>query len=522
MLKIVNSEDELTAARILELLDPNTPWNRSLWTLSLSLTLKEILEASAASREGILHEKAVERLGSVAAKLAGTDPGATNEERRLLTEALRHAPRFQGIAYHQICDVEARICADYLPRWSEALAIQQPERAARSIASYLMDLDFSGKFLHDWWTEKMVDNPTLFSLEEICQEAHSDLALRRVRSYDVLVAFRTAPKSPAGYPLGWLSAKELSHWLKERLFGVSDVRACGGLILRIKAKDPITAALAAGDQLEQYIARAVIATGAAPKPWPTTWVCGDSEKIEVPLTPSTRGVRVKVLFRENLIFSPSESSVDAALELLAHLETSSPSAAIAGGWAAIEALLADPGKERAEAAENLAWLVAGSFPRAELTALSYKAEKASPRILALLKGYKENRERASVIAEAIARGDALDLTNPSDRAGLRRMQKILLAPTKSLTDIQSHVAAVFHRLYRQRNLLLHGGKTNGVALRGSLRTAAKLVGAGMDRIAHGWYVNNQLRPLELAARAKTAIALLPSSSPSACVEILGG
>jgi hypothetical protein len=40
------------------------------------------------------------------------------------------------------------------------------------------------------------------------------------------------------------------------------------------------------------------------------------------------------------------------------------------------------------------------------------------------------------------------------------------------------------RLYRQRNLVLHWGRMNAVGLRAALRTAAPLVGAGMDRIAH--------------------------------------
>ena len=67
--------------------------------------------------------------------------------------------------------------------------------------------------------------------------------------------------------------------------------------------------------------------------------------------------------------------------------------------------------------------------------------------------------------------------------------------------------------YRQRNLILHGGMT------GSLRSVSKLVGAGMDQIAHGLYVN-RLKPMELVARANIAIALADTKPPEHCAELL--
>ena len=237
-----------------------------------------------------------------------------------------------------------------------------------------------------------------------------------------------------------------------------------------------------------------------------------------PYGPRPRGVRVKALYREDQLFNESDSTVDAAVELLAHLESSSASAAIAGGWAAIEALLAEP-NNRSGAADSLASIVACSFPRAELTVLSYVAERTCPDLQAELRACTENRDRAFVIARAIAGGHTLNLARHSDRAAHLRMEKLLNSPSKVLSDLQAHVADAFHRLYRQRNLILHGGKTNGVALAGSLRTASKLVGAGMDRIAHASYVRG-IRPIELASRSKSAIILVPEGDPLACVNLL--
>ena len=58
-----------------------------------------------------------------------------------------------------------------------------------------------------------------------------------------------------------------------------------------------------------------------------------------------------------------------------------------------------------------------------------------------------------------------------------------------------------------------------MALRASLRTAAPLVGAGMDRIAHGWYVE-RLRPTELAGRADVALETVLDRDVAACLSLL--
>lgn len=94
----------------------------------------------------------------------------------------------------------------------------------------------------------------------------------------------------------------------------------------------------------------------------------------------------------------------------------------------------------------------------------------------------------------------------------------------SLTKRQSQtirdaIGDSFHRLYRQRNLTLHSAKRGSVALAANLRTAARLAGAGMDRITHGHYVQN-LKPLELVAKANLALSLAGRDSPLGCVELL--
>jgi hypothetical protein len=189
---------------------------------------------------------------------------------------------------------------------------------------------------------------------------------------------------------------------------------------------------------------------------PFLWVKGSAEPAAMAV--ASRGVGVKELFREDRVFSPDSSqSVDAALELLAHLESSSPPAAIAGGWGAIEGLLADP-NDRATAADNLATLVTCSFPRAELTALCYRYERNEGQQGRNLLPSGTNRERCRSLATMIIDGSMPTMHATADQAAVNRMKKLLRDPTRGLKTIRESFCEAFHRLYRQRNLILHGGR----------------------------------------------------------------
>lgn len=319
-------------------------------------------------------------------------------------------------------------------------------------------------------------------------------------------------------PANLLGAGQVHSWLDERHFPRPETRIHAGLILSVEARDIDAAALTARELTDQFSARARIATGRPLHLHPQIWVEGASGAMS--LSGESRGVRVKELDREGRIFTVqgSDDSVEAAIELMAHLDESSPPAAIAGGWGAIEGLLADPG-DRATAADNLASLVACSFPRQELTALSYKLQEENQHQYAQLLPLTTNRERSKRVAEMIISGESINLRGLADQAAVLRAKKILNDPGSELKTIRDSISEAFHRLYRQRNLVLHGGRLNSVALKASLRTVSKLAGAGMDRITHAHYVLS-MRPLELAARANISIALITKARPLDCVDLL--
>lgn len=529
LIVFVNDFERHIVARLLEFFGPALHWNRSLWSIGTSLALSEVLEASEASRAGILGPDSINSAIGTATRLIARDSGISDSHRELLQQALNPGGskshlRYEGLDYRVIERTRLEIDQTYLERWADAIgqAAVGPERAARAIAAHLLDQGFSAGFMHRWWTYQVKYEQGQSSLADIVRRA-SARAKEPHRQFDVMIAFpsRLESSSKKGFtvPRRWLEAPAVSEWLRCHGFPVEEVKQQGGLLLTATEKDPEAAAEAAAEVVNVFAARVLVSLNKEIRPLPFAWVAGTKKPFGI--NRQTRGVHVGAVHRENRVWLESEADevVDPAIELLAPLQSSSPGAAVAGGWAAVEALLSEP-DNRAAAADRLATIVACSFPRAELTMLSYVAQDVDGPIAERLRERKENRDRAVVVAEAIATGQFPDVGTPADSAAVARMRSVLSNPKAKLTDVQTHASDTFRRLYRQRNLVLHGGRTSAVALRACLRTAAPLVGAGIDRVVHARYVD-KLRPLELAARAKIGLGKIGPGTPSACVDLLG-
>ena len=513
--------DDLALVRLLELCDPNSPWYRSLWGVGLELSLREYVEACDAYAASTLSDGSVKRLGQSIIRLSGADPALTDGEKSTLRARLseRDVPRQGGVSYHAIGLLGQQIQKDYLTRWADVVDGARPfspERFAKCIAAHLLDKGFSSRYLHDWLSQKLDDPSNSYSLGQLCRALQQLEHDSPPRPFDILVAFSSAPSQ---HPTDWLTPAQTSTWLKANSYSTSGVRPVGAIVFQVCARDSLGGVEAVRNLLGSYSARASIGTGAELTPLPTVWVAGHTTPLSI--NHDGRGVKVSALARENLVFSPTRraTSLDAAVELLAHLENSSPTAAVAGGWAAIEGLLAEP-NNRAGAADYLAALVACSVPRAELTKLANVIARKAPTAIPQLLHATTNSERSKLLATEIRRGLNIPSLTSGERAAMRRLKLIIDDPKRELQTLQEMMGDAFHRLYRQRNLVLHGGQISSVALAGSLRTVAKLAGAGIDRIVHGVYEQN-LSPWELVARAQHAINTAQPATPEHTADLLG-
>lgn len=100
------------------------------------------------------------------------------------------------------------------------------------------------------------------------------------------------------------------------------------------------------------------------------------------------------------------------------------------------------------------------------------------------------------------------------------MCEVVARPCPTLGRVNGYLRGALRRLYRQRNIVLHGGSTRSVALRATLRTAGPLVGAALDRVAHG-YAACDVAPLDLAGRAQLAVRIVDDPNGWGLHELLG-
>lgn len=526
----VNAYDRHVAARLLDFFGSGTSWQRRLWAVGVAMGLKEVLEGCEAAQSGVLSAGALRNLCHELEVLAGNDPGVGDRrERNLLQTSLRSLsnmdrPQAGGVDCLVIEQVLSRVEARYLGRWENALRDEAsrptPERAARRIATHLLDAGFSETYLHRWWTYRISYESGIRSLADLVGDAQ-DLVSQPPSVFEILVAFSSVPGTGSNMPSNWRSPSAVSDWLSENGYDPRNLRQAGGFLLRIEARDVHAAVEHVSEIVERLAARSNLGTRSRLQPIREVWVRGGKETHA--LKRISRGVEVRALARENQLYSESATNnIDDALELLGSLNEGPPGPAVASGWAAVEALLLGPGdaKERGVAGDRLATLVACSYPRAELTALAYAhSKKGKNALVKALKSASSNRDRSALIAQEVLDHQPLCLDSESDRAAETRMRALLSEPRRALSDVEQYACKTLRRLYRQRNLVLHWGRTNAVCLRAALRTAAPLVGAGVDRIAHAWFTGDT-SPLELAARAKLRLELLGTSGGVSPVELL--
>jgi len=518
-------------ARLLEFFASTSPWQRRLWDSGTVLALRELHEASEWTARKTLSTGATAWFARDVERLSGRDRGIGDKAlRQQLTTTLRSPLIFASRNHRQLLELTDMIDSEYIPRWSHSLVTSSPpaaERLSRAMASHLLDRGFAMGHLHRWARGHRDASSTL---GELLDDA-SSLARTVSREFEVLVPFTSVPRQGdlAHHLPSWLSATDVARRLAMHPSAPLPLRQGGGFVFTLDALDPHAAAAAAARIVERMIARSGYARslrGGTLEPEGRAWVC-DSDVV-VPLRAPARGAFVLSLVSERQLYAATaRTSLDDALELATPLNHGPAGPAVSGGWAAIEALLVEPRDagdategRGAVAADRLAALVAASWPRSELTALSYKHEPPSPDALSTtLASCQTNRERSVAVARALGRYTPLALDSVADRAAESRMRGLVASPRSTLRDVRAHVMTTTRRLYRQRNIIMHGGATNALALDVTLRTAAPLVGAGLDRITHAWF-RDQTDPLALAQRADVRLALVGTTDGRDLTDLL--
>lgn len=518
--------------------DEGTPWARRLWDIGSVLALEELWEAGYWQAHGVLSQTACDWQRNELNALIGPDRGLGDRElRKELTELLKKPLPDPSPTRRRLKEIIGHVRAGYLERWAAAVNVPieervKPERYSRTVASHLLDLGYSASQLKAWANDLYQARATTADIAD----SSAELARTPASMFEVLVVLEKVPRRELAEPLeNWLDKGKVVSWLREHGHDTSGVRPGGGFIYQVRARDPFSAAEQARQLVERMTARAQFLRRdrGGVEPLPYIWVAGHAKP--VPLEPPARGADVLTLVNEGHLYriSSQRSRIDDALELAAAVNRGPMAPAVAGAWAAVESLLSHPDdpKEnersgKAVAADRMAAIIACSWPRAELTALAHRHKpRQADDLTRAIAACTTNQERARLVAEALRTNGAgaLDFTRTptkySDNPAAQRMVDLVQDPRPVLNDVAGAFRIALRRLYRTRNIILHGGATQGVALEASLRTAAPLVGAGLDRIVHAAYAED-LPPLDLAARAEVALQLVNGETRLSVVDLL--
>ncbi|SEU12669.1 integrase [Nonomuraea wenchangensis] len=530
-----SSYSQHVSARMLNFCAAATPWFRRLWDVSAFLSLEELHEAGGWVERRVLSQSALDWQRHELERLLGDDPAlGTKVFRRRLQECLRTTLTVASDGRRKLRHLIDVGRPGYLDRWAACVAGTDPpppEKVARAVASHLLDSGHSMDGLSRW----LRDGRLGLSAVDLIAEAAA-LLTRPPTSWKVVVPFADlhGRELTAGLP-HWIGRREAADLLAET--GTKTTAPItGALSYEVEARDAERALEIVSDVVERLQARARFASTGSVSPFDTAVVL--NQRRAMPLRMPARGARVLSLAAERQLYvvgaepqrldDRRRSAVDDALEIASALNHGPLAPAVAGGWSALESLLTearDPDeRERVVAAGRAAALVACSWPRAELTALSHRIRHVSDGDLAeRLDLCGSNRERATLIAAELVQGRSLPLERSwrrrSDIAAVTRMHALLADPALVLGRVRRYVEVSLRRLYRSRNIVLHGGSTGGVALQAALRVTAPLVGAALDRLAHADLVAG-VPPLVLASRAETALHMVGDQMGPALCDLI--
>ncbi|RZU60796.1 integrase [Zhihengliuella halotolerans] len=507
------------ATRLQDFFLPSAPWQRRLWEAGTLSTLTELLDASRWQSEGVLHPSAVKSLSADLGTMIAKDPGIGGPKKTEIINAELSTNVPYGSGHWQSLDqLTEQAKRQYLKFWRDAIDSNSPpgaERAARAIAATLLDTGYSMSMLHGWITNH-IEN--CVELGEMLESADS-LRRQKPTKFTVAIPFTSMPRANAARSNpAWRDAPAIKLWLGDsRKALTKGVYFMGGFRYDLSAMDEHSALQEASAIRGRILSRSSFVPGYRNiAPAGIVWILNQATGAirQFPLEEAHRGIFLHSLGVGDRVHAVGStvSRLDDALELASSLNnSSSPGQPIVNGWSALEGLLftsenpVDVKKGRGLVATSRAALLATcSWPRAELTSLSYSKRQDVTALDIRLEGAASNQERCGHLLHQLRTTGNLSLSDSRDRAAQERMLELIKDKTGTLKAVRRQMELAFRRLYRNRNIVVHGGAASAQTLAVAVRTTAPLVGAVLDRLVHA-QLTDGVEPLSLAARAELSL-----------------
>jgi hypothetical protein len=496
-------------------------WTTAFLTLSTTGLLCELLVAG--SQVGsVLSEASFGELNDQVIEQVLADPGLGDKvSRGILRNTLpRKSDNFvpNSHKYRAIENLMPGLERDYLSNWltefrrpeyaqmnfPDAGSIISPATSAALLSAFLLAAGLSSELIIKWLDYSLKYAPDPISLEDLIQMLIE--RYKRGNSPLEIMVLLDRPVAPASRSIeGWLNAAEAKSWLNSN--GFSFPRTVhGGILYRSDQWDIYGALKDVSSSLQRIRYRATLKTGKPPSFYPKAWIKGVKTARDIP-DPTVTEVEMPGYPLENpsLVRPSSENRLEVAVEFI-------QAASLGGGpgsagmlWAALESLLSAPGDpDRMEVVNRGADIGLIAVIRSQINTslallLERRADSEDLRREITALPYDERFDRLQMALvnkeyEALqSAGARLQISHTADLLSVERIKALRLALRHSLSG-----------LYRQRNLVLHGGITDGPLLKGYLRIGFQLVPAIINRYARAWE-DTKVDPQVFAFQANAAV-----------------
>lgn len=499
--------------RLLELTSTKSPWQRRLWRGGTMELAQEFLSDSV--RPGARGVAIDDRRRHLMEALR-TDHGVADFGKRIETLAKDISTETDEASHSWIALRHHLIPMndDYLANWAGAFDSPPPNRpidaegAARRITAHILGSGMHKNSLHRW-LRNLQSTSAAVTPGDFLREADRRLkAPEKVFTFCVPVDKKPPFEVNSETAPGWMTATETAVWKRRHAPDAKPARHQGSFLLEITARDVNAAADAARDVIAHLRTKFQLGSpnsiGIHPKMWSM------QKRSDFPTTATNRMINLASFDRLGRLqdLTTADYLIN-TLALVEPLQTAAPHIAVMTGWSAIESLLVGPAdRDDIVAAKRFSLIIAASLMRAEFTwlAKTYIAENddADARALDECETNIERAKRFQMLA--FTRPD-LALTNVTDNLALQRVRPALRNPRQEVARIAEILTREFTRLYRKRNMVVHGGQISGSNLHSISETLTPLIGAGIDRIVHA-QLQFGVSPIELSAMAEARVEYL--------------
>jgi hypothetical protein len=523
----------IVAERMLELIDARSPWHRSLWQLGTVHAISEVLECTNATWDGTIPTDQAQKHLAERCKiqvLSDVGIGPLEIREKLAGKLGQLGPKKltagQLMLVKEIEELATRAKRDYLLRWKDhaeasELSRVSVEKTARLVVSHFLDDGFDRRHIHGWIKATLGgshDGVLTYLLQQghaMCRQSEESyrfaVPVQRGNREHLIKSVEELLLPPEEIEVlkAETAASAGSGFARSALTRLLDQKPAAVIGQTFTARDPHAAIAKVDEWIRKVEARSIVGSGGHGIVFGRVVLDRTSMKIRDRISQSS-SIRVPALDRHGLYAQELDAQLDNALGLLSSYRSLSPIASVATTWAAVEGLLGHPGAKGTDSADGLAAIVACSFPRAELEDLLHQPLTDAAQAAGLLNELDgaEGSERARILHTALKTHGSEIFSEACDVAAAERVLQVASDPKGTISRVRDYFSDVFRRLYYQRNFVMHAAKFDSVSLQSTIRSAPKLVAAGLDRVVHAQHVRTPVEPLGLAARARNEIAML--------------